>query len=480
MYINHDNIYLPAYHDYTLDTLKILLEDTLGISFSNYAQDGTDTLLILAYIAQYITPEELSTIFGEKMGSRRVKLCITRLVKRKLLKSEKFQRPDGYSKNAYCLTRHGIEAASALLPSPILQAVKVRHSGGYVSGHDYGCGMSLLHILAMGDPLNYRREYTIGGIYKKKRSLCIDALVNIGEDILYIEQDMGTESVRTLINKIASYHEQGLDRKDGGRLVFSCRRAELPIADPCFSLTYLEEIKQYAKDGVLSALPFLSPKGKTCADSLLSVMGVYDHNGSRIGYRDITFAELQRFIEELDAGHNLYRLYLKGRLQAQKAFSTYLSLLRALLPLVDRTERYEIAALLNGFSCRVLPTDLLSSYLPDPPISSYLLQYFDGLDADITGLKRGHYYLPVHTQGSRFIACGDLAHDLTFMMRYLYVRDHFDNLILFGCVDDPDQAKQLYNIVPEAIYILRSGSRPFLVKKGKMGLQCIPINPSAF
>lgn len=481
MYLSENNIYLPIPRNYSLDDLKGLLSDTLDISFFNHAQDGTDTLLVLAYIAQYITSEELSAIFGKEMGNKRVKQCINRLVLRKLLKSEKFTRPDGHSKSAYCLTKRGIETVSTLLPSSILQPVKVRRSGGYVPGHDYGCGMSLLSILSMGKAFNYRREYTIGGIYKKKHSLCIDALVNIGKDILYVEQDMGTEAIRTLLNKIAAYNEQGLTGSGGGRLVFSCRRAEVPVSDDCFSLTYLEEIKKYARDGVISALPSLSLKGRACADSLLSVMGVYDQKGARIGHRDVTYEELMRFMDELEGGHNLYRLMVKGKVQVQAAFSTYLSLLRALLPQISHTERYEVAALLGGFSCCVYPTDLLSSYLSDPPLLSYLTEYRPEINTEMEGLRRGSCIFPVYRCEDRFIACGDLSHDLTFMVRYLYVKSSFENLSLFGCVDSHEQAKRLYSIIPEAVYVLRSGSRPFVVEKGKSGtLRCVPVKEGAF
>ena len=477
MYLSEKNIYLPTPNDYDLTTMQHLLSDTLDISFLNHAQDTTDVLLVLAYLAQYIAPEELSYIFGKRMGDKKIKWYITRLCNRKLLKAERFTHPDGAAKSAYCLTAHGINTVSSFLPPTLLQPVKIRRSGGYVPGHDYGTGMSLLSILSMGKPFNYRREYTIGGIYKKRRSLCIDALINIGHDILYLEQDMGVEPTRTLLNKIAAYSEQGLCGSNSGQLIFSCRRAEVPVNDKCFSLTNLEEIKSVAKNGVIECLDKLSEKGRICAQSLLTIMGVYNHKGARIGNRDVSYAELCRFINELNDGRNLYRMMLKGKLQVQAAFTTYMSMLRAFIPLITRSDRVEVLAILNGFSCSIYPTDLLSSFLIPVSMHEYMEPLYAGLKDTPEVIDVGPYHhFTCYPYDGGFCACGDLSHDLTFLLQYINAKRYYSGLSLFGCVDNYEQAKALSFIIPEAAFILRSGSRPFKIEKKENGtFRCAPV-----
>ena len=100
MYLTEDPIYLPAMRKQftSSEELSNYIEQKVGQEGSSLS-DGRctpfrETVLIITYLCEYITREELSTYFGSLFSSSSKFRLLDRLVDEKLLKTCRFPIQD--------------------------------------------------------------------------------------------------------------------------------------------------------------------------------------------------------------------------------------------------------------------------------------------------------------------------------------------------------------------------------------------------
>lgn len=245
MYNYSDNTYLIPHRRAApyVDDLSYLLDINIG----NDRSSLVGYTCAMAYMCQYITAEELSSLIAPEFGKDAMRRRYTRLVKSGILRADKFKTSDGHSHIGYCLTKKGIAAAREYFPRESFSEVKVRRSGGYVPEHDYSCGMNILSALYMRIPFFWQKEYVLPGKYKVLRAVRSDCvLVTRFNDphIIFIEQDMGNEKSNILVDKIGAYGDHGIQYDSNFSVIFSCRN--LPsqaFSNTLFRVKWIKGIK---------------------------------------------------------------------------------------------------------------------------------------------------------------------------------------------------------------------------------------------
>lgn len=335
----------------------------------------------LAYMCQYITAEELSVYVSSDFGKDAMRRRFARLVSAGYLRADKFRFPDGHSRTAYCLTKKGIEAAGGYFPREAYHEVKVRRSGGYVPEHDYSCGINVLSALYARIPFFWEKEYVLTGVYKKLRSVrsdCVFVTRYENPNILFVEQDMGTESTATLIDKIGAYGDHGVQSDDMCRLIFSCRC--LPSQDyssTLFNQGWVRNLMELVGDMDFYDY-YLSGSfdhsTRLLLKKFLVLLGVCSasvdfnsvHASTELTKNPVPFgrAEFLDYLDSLDAFCNPYQMMYQNKLQAENSFSTLFAMASALSRLLLSAEELgksdEVSTILGGLPVFVVPTHLFA------------------------------------------------------------------------------------------------------------------------
>lgn len=412
MYKNKDLISLPRFRQsfHNSDELYAHIAERFHLTSNETDSSLRMSIMALAYMCQYITYEELSVFLGSYFSSSTIRRMVGRMVDSGILKREKFELQDSYSRYAFCLGKKAIEYAGSLFPLECRQNLKVRRSMGIVPEHDYSAGMNMLHLLASPLSFTWKKEFMFGGVKKVKRSLCVDYVVPIANEqnpvCLYIEQDMGTETIGRLIEKIEIYGDHGIPSQASSILVFSFRKAQPAVARSsylhgCFSSTLLDSMKatgekslyayyeRYTAGDISVTYPY---NYTVCLKKFLVATGVCEPAAgsqntlntmaapaslsaehiteqtvlTRIKSHDITIKDLVRYCKDEDAMCNPYSSINANRQQASSAFRKELSMLGVLTSYVKHghVNRDSIRLILGGFPVYAVPTALFGNSLP--------------------------------------------------------------------------------------------------------------------
>ncbi|MCR5718961.1 MAG: hypothetical protein K6F84_00195 [Lachnospiraceae bacterium] len=374
---------------------------------SNYDYYTSFILSFLSYLGYNVSLNELNFFFGPFFVAQTTKNRAYRLTQGRgaNLSSLKFATPDMSSRKALRLTKDGYKELAKHLPDslkPALGSFKIRRSGDMVTAHDYGLGMSLLSLMLLRTPFCFEKEEThsFSKQSKQRGGLCIDATVYFQDNRnfkLYVEEDMGTEPMQTLIRKIGNYKHLGLTDTNSciifsSHLPFSGTRPAFNIND--LNILYSELKKSGEKDLYSFYRSFkmsMDKKLKMCLEDLLICTGTcitsktkisnfnvlvktlvpIKHYSTRYGielsdsYETVTFTieDLKEYIETLSNGTNIFKKAFYGYVQAndtKKKFTNLTYLLTNILK--EKPTSDEITCLLSGYPVFVLPSCLLANY----------------------------------------------------------------------------------------------------------------------
>lgn len=239
-------IYLPVHAVSVSDSVECvrLINESFQYDEAPFFTDRATTvnsILFFAYMCQYITYEELGVFLGPYFTSPRIRMAVSSLVEKNLLRKEKFIPSEGLSRNAYCLTKAGISHILPMLPSHLTKNIKMRRSRKIVPLHDYYSGMNLLHFMAAGYAFTWEKELTIGGRLRP------DIVLHMHEanmpSTIYIETDMGTENKATLLDKLSVY--ESLQLTEDSLIIFSMAvKRRTPGPHTGFTKKFLTELLQ--------------------------------------------------------------------------------------------------------------------------------------------------------------------------------------------------------------------------------------------
>lgn len=405
----------------------------------NQGSYRTALLCLLIYIGYCASPVELSAMFGPYFSSAPVRTRLAEMYSGKhgILAALNWANNDMCARRAYHITKQGyVSYLSTILDAikPIRGEIKIRRSGGLVPVHDYGVGLSLYSFLLAGRPFYYEKEetYSFRSVIKQKGSICVDCTIYLrGTDRfrIYLEQDTGTETTTTLINKIATYKHLGL--ADNASCILFSSHSVMPFSSCLsFSAAAVETIidgmescgaeglyayysdygnaldkksleivkKLLVRTGICSALSekgtALMPESVTASSHLVRTR-IYTYAykvecGSRL-CEDFTLNDLKRYLAELKAGCNPYRLRLYNANQYRIAKAKYRNMCTVLSNYVARGKytREDVLCLLGGYACYMLPSVLIANAasLWDPFDNSFMdncrkavAAYYPGID----------------------------------------------------------------------------------------------------
>lgn len=373
-----------------------------------------NSVLFFAYMCQYITYDELSTFLGKFYSNSAVRIGVSQLVDKKLLRREKFKSTEGLAKYAFCLTKKGVDNVLPLLPYHLSHNIKTRYSGGMVPLHDYYCGINMMHFFV--SPLQFLWEKEV--VYSNK--LRPDIILSVKDKgivpRIFIEQDMGTEDHWKLLNKLNKYNE--LELTANSIVIFSmATKLTAPAANSGLSRAFVTELKNLMEscrinsvfelyerylrrdDEVIGAAVALKDQERfvqqleefmvwtgVCRSIGLPVSAMSCNNLNRYLNHDFTLQEVSRYLEDLKNQSNPYiRIYL-NKANHVYSFFKYLGLLKIVLGHTRKaswTNVPYVGLLLGGYQVFVVPTNLLSNYFPYMFVDMYgtLSKYVTSLNA---------------------------------------------------------------------------------------------------
>lgn len=347
-------------------------------------------LSLLAHICYPCSLHELTAVLGNGVIHRQK---IKRLIDRGLLKFYKMPISDMGARNAYYLSKIGTEALFSSLPLDLFDKTKIRRTGGLLPAHDYGVGLSLLQCLLREVPFYYKKEVLYSsGLFKEKGSLCVDAVVSYQDPqqtLLFIEQDMGTESPAVLAGKLHYYEAYGLLQGENKHLIISSH-AMLDNNCPSFNASALGDlIRDMEERGADLVYAYyaaygdeLPPRLRNCIRAFLirtDICICYHASGEpkdasevvdgnelerNLRTKDLTLDDLRDYVHSLKIGTNQYK---EVDYHKRQMLITYRKLARMAQHIgrqihSGQFNKGEVNLLLKGHTCYVLPTVLLSNY----------------------------------------------------------------------------------------------------------------------
>lgn len=359
--------------------------------FTNRAST-VNSLLFFAYMCQYITYEELEMFLGPYFTSPRIRMAVSSLIEKKLLRKEKFLPNEGLSRYAFCLTRAGINHILPMLPSHLTKTIKPRRSGKVVPIHDYYCGMNLLHFMLAGYVFTWEKETIISG--RLRPDIILHMYVKDIPSTIYIETDMGTEDNDTLLEKLSLY--TNLQLTEDSMIIFSMAlKREAPIQNGGLSKNFLSELlrlmNNHNQNSVFLFYEFFlleSFKGnklttypdflrcfekflvytKICRALNFPESTLMTKNLIRIADNDMDIEELKYWVLIPTNLLNPYIQIYMNRKTASLVFQKYLNLLSTIFHYIKSAAWNQMSYLYHlfaGYPVYVLPTVLLSNYFPD-------------------------------------------------------------------------------------------------------------------
>lgn len=482
MYLKKD-YYLSEYR-------KELNSDKEVVEFIKNAFPGVEEIEIQGSVSLYLfsffgyalypfSVNVLTSNLGPYFGSVQLRNRLSRHVTHDLMRTYSFTRGkcDMDCRSAYYVPSKRHSEISATLPAFLKSSLKLRRCGGKVPGHDYGVGISILQYMLLGKPFEVIKEVTYAGTEMKSRgSLCVDAQIRFydGDYNIYLEQDMGTESHRELVNKIYLYNKHGLTR---GRsyVVFSSHEIEKYLSCVTFSKPkmellydalmkeeahslgqyeelYLEDAEAEIKDlftrlAVRVNYYYAFEKGDE--SKRIDAKNI-DENTTiirNVAGSDFTVEELRRYIDELADGNNPYRQRLYNIRQMLKASYKFKGMCNLLCNSIHEGyfKALEVEAVINhGLSCLVYPSVLLSrsydymEYRMRDVVEGVIEKYYPGIKDFVYSYNspyidiEGHPHCLLHncyaTDNGSYLCVEHIGYDVGAFCRFYYMYLNYEHL----------------------------------------------------
>ncbi len=369
------------------------IQDKLNIQLDLNYKSTKDLILIFAYYTQMLSAKELAYMcdLTETYSYGTIRRTILRLVKDGLLCSHKLRKSDCGTYNIYYLTLEGYNYASCLIEHiEPYRSFKDRHPNTVL--HDYSTGMNFIQFFLSDLPFHFYHETTFAANMnnidgsKIYAGISTDALAIIPEKganhIYYIEQDMGTESIWQLIDKIKRYIRNNLLSDERSEIIFSFRSPYINIEhSKCLTVnkvrdlltqisSYLSETEDIDNTGaagrgavLIKDFSFSGAAVKdTAAEFISCVPGGGDFSVSDLtNYLD----DLSKNVSDRNIDYGLLQYNLSRKKQVHFARRRYFSILKNLSSslLSAKSINSVINYFLNGGSCYVSATCDLNKLL---------------------------------------------------------------------------------------------------------------------
>lgn len=424
--------------------LPTLLHEKTGAAIETKELLSPDCILAVACFTNYLSAD---TFFSSGLPSCSYASFVTkinRLVRRSYLKPIPLPEKDGNILKLYRLTEAGHSYASRLFEQDV-PAFRQKRQRKDVMGsamHDYSASLNFLPFLSLSFCKQLRAETEVSFLagtrtdHKNHKALCADIFFSLSShdgsrQQVYVEEDLGTENVRTLIKKLSAYCEQGFLGREGHLLLFSFRKPYAKVQKSVFSYSYISKLLPYVKGSLQETGQMDVPKD--LREVLPELKKVFPSSTDR--------EALMKFARELQANVCPLRDAQLGRshLSLFHARRNNMRDLLLKLPEGDKVLRaiYGGAAIGCGATPRIADAFPFLFYKDDRfleknhQLQSYA-RYFPGLDTesyeavhpfssgreDAAPLAMRNVYTCKKPDGSRrYVAFEDISHDLGGILR---------------------------------------------------------------
>ena len=363
----------------------------------------------LLYVCRYASVGELARLVSPVFGTGAACVKMTHLVTSNNAKKYSFTgNPEFSSRVAYCLTSEAAKTAGNFFHVQTSMP-KVRRSRGKVPMHDFAVGVNMLHLLNSPFWFSWSYEETLSGTRKVRASLCMDALIFLeGKKepytVLFLEQDMSTESIGRLLEKIEVYDSHNLTlNKNFILLVSIYATSDTRRHLGCFDKVFLRKVMS-DMDGRTDSLyqycqmvrQDVTSYSRSYMDNLkrlVVALGIANAPGCNdifyVDYRtpletdknfdehDYGMDELCNLYDDIEAGEDSFVQKYENYEHWNAAFRRWRSAIDALTNFAfgSRVDGSLATTLIMGYRCFFAPTVLLSNYFPYMFPSSYGTYY---------------------------------------------------------------------------------------------------------
>ncbi|MBQ7066881.1 MAG: hypothetical protein IJN92_08650 [Lachnospiraceae bacterium] len=452
-------------------TLSAILSEKTGAPLNTDEVLSPDCILLSACFMGYISAD---TFFPSALQTGTYASFITkvnRLIKRGYLKSLSLPKKDGNIRCVYSLTEAGYLHATQLFGDCIPPYKERRKSKNLVTSamHEYSSSLNFLPFLSLPFLKSIKAEREINFLSGKRingknhSAVCVDVLLTLNTSAkktlqVYIEEDLGTETIRTLVKKLTAYEEQGIFNTNGQFLLFSFRKPYTQAQKGMFKPSSIEKLLPYVGENLKNTSLKDIPKP---LQVVLSEIREY--------FPDTTDKKtLLSFAKELRANNCPLKTKHLNRFHLSLFYARRNSMREFLLSLPQECRL--IRAIHNGavIGCGATPRIADSfhflfyeetRFLEKKPDFSGYARYFPGLDEksyektrsfssgkeDTLPLVLRNIYSCLKPDGSRqYVAFEDISHDLGAILRCAYMISSFskdsDPVSVIMNADSPGEA----------------------------------------
>lgn len=421
-----------------------------------------DYLLLIANECEYISAYALSRLL--MMPSDKIDVCRNKLVEltnKGFLNRENICSQDGRTKVVYYITKLGKEQLEGSIGVEICDDKRKTKRKIWSSLHDYANGLAFMGIIASGKGFTWEREKVINfnnnwsltaAETNKKYSHRIDAVIGCKGKTIYYEQDMGTETIGVLNDKIYDYRVvEAFDNSefDTNMLVIGFHKAVK--MDYKAGICPIETLNEY-KCIILHQEEF-----KSLNELYSHIKSVFENKQSKKPelrkLYTTTFIKLVQMIRDINTGRNLSLSEFSSMLDDEKVIDLLYELeyrnklyefaIKRKTSLKDYMFKQGCSTNMNisfymlasrGLSCYCIPTILISKLIDCMTIIDWTDTYkkvFDGIHYYpqpsyvrkhvIPDYRNITFFNCVHTDLDHVVTFEDIEYDIGSILRILLI-----------------------------------------------------------
>ena len=361
------------------EEVRQLFTDVFQVTYPEHTQIRNNILTALFYCS-YLTAADLSYYLGMPEKSfKSLHKQLNDLEQAGLIKKASLKTKDAFSRVLYYPTESGFSMAAANIGIPYLFTYK-RRGKQITTMHDYSIGLNALQLILYGSPFIWDKEVSYSASYsgmKKTGSLCIDAVCDFKDSPyrLYIEEDLGNESVGILLGKLEKYYQFDLlrDAKTEA-VIYSFRQPYITCDSPqilAYSAKLVERVKEWLtkenkslNEARMSLQEQKTAEIKELYETMESLAYVLELDKDK---RDINADFLELYLKdltELKLDHRVrdYNMIQEGF--TKKRFQSLIGLLARNYYANPISMSSYISDLMKGFPVYCVSTTLLSNEIP--------------------------------------------------------------------------------------------------------------------
>lgn len=362
------------------EEVRQLFQEVFQVTYPEHMQIRSNILTALFYCS-YLTAADLSYYLGlPEKSFKSLHKQLNDMEEAGLIKKTPIKTKDAFSRVFYYPSENGFAMAAAFIGVPYYFTYK-RRGKQITTMHDYSIGLNALQLMLYGSSFIWDKEVsyaaTLGGM-KKAGSLCVDAICDFKDTPyrMYIEEDLGNESIGILLGKLEKYHQFELLRDGKNELVVYSFRQPYLTCDapqiPAYSAKNVEEVKKWlvqSKQTLNEAMTSLQnhsldEKTAKLLDTMESIDLVLELSKHK---KDISAEYLEYFIKDLEELKLDCRVEDHNKLQEKFTRGRFRSMAGVLAKNYRKSSHHNlsyITDLMKGFPVYCCSTTLLMNELP--------------------------------------------------------------------------------------------------------------------